>query len=319
MNNMWQAPMLKQFTPDAARRRRHRLRDRLPLRERHRLGGRLGLPLQGRDVQPGPRLDPRRRQRHVQGRGNFRRNSRPLARVSRRNFADTSPHWQHRDTLMRCGRASGSAGWASLPSWPSRSAGCRITSMARRAWRATSACAASATPCTTPTSSCTREPAPARRAGGALSDDEGNLSRAAVERAARDELGLVKPGEVVYKVNDPQPAPAGAALMLLGFKLRRLLWRARRVTVDLWGAATTVGAAALVGAGWFPDLRASTGRHRPHRRRLRARLARRGQGRRAPARRLPPRSASLATGRRTAAATSSATSSSAPRSSSPPT
>jgi cell division protein FtsB len=34
----------------------------------------------------------------------------------------------------------------------------------------------------------------------ALSDDEGNLSRAAVERAARDELGLVKPGEVVYKV-----------------------------------------------------------------------------------------------------------------------
>ncbi|HWE29648.1 MAG TPA: diguanylate cyclase [Polyangia bacterium] len=46
--------------------------------------------------------------------------------------------------------------------------------------------------------------------------------------------------------------------MLLGFKLRRLLWRARRVTVDLWGAATTVGAAALVGTGWFPDLRAST-------------------------------------------------------------
>ncbi len=34
----------------------------------------------------------------------------------------------------------------------------------------------------------------------ALSDDDGNLSRAAVERAARDELGLVKPGEVVYKV-----------------------------------------------------------------------------------------------------------------------
>ena len=46
--------------------------------------------------------------------------------------------------------------------------------------------------------------------------------------------------------------------MLLGFKLRRLLWRIRRVTVDLWGAATTVGAAALVGAGWFPDLRTST-------------------------------------------------------------
>lgn len=44
--------------------------------------------------------------------------------------------------------------------------------------------------------------------------------------------------------------------MLLGFKLRRLLWRARRVAIDLWGAATTVGAAALVGAGWFRDLRA---------------------------------------------------------------
>ena len=27
--------------------------------------------------------------------------------------------------------------------------------------------------------------------------------------------------------------------MLLGSKLRRLLWRARRLTVDLWGAATT--------------------------------------------------------------------------------
>src|SRR3954469_19101211 len=46
--------------------------------------------------------------------------------------------------------------------------------------------------------------------------------------------------------------------MLLGSKLRRLLWRARRITVDLWGAATTVGAAALVAAGWFPDLRART-------------------------------------------------------------
>src|SRR5439155_11250729 len=46
--------------------------------------------------------------------------------------------------------------------------------------------------------------------------------------------------------------------MLLGSKLRRLLWRARRVTVDLWGAATTVGAATLVAAGWFPDLRASS-------------------------------------------------------------
>jgi diguanylate cyclase (GGDEF)-like protein len=46
--------------------------------------------------------------------------------------------------------------------------------------------------------------------------------------------------------------------MLVGNKLRRLLWRVRRVTVDLWGAATTVGAAALVGAGYFPDLRSSS-------------------------------------------------------------
>ena len=35
----------------------------------------------------------------------------------------------------------------------------------------------------------------------ALTDgDSDALSRGAVERAARDELGLVKPGEVVYKV-----------------------------------------------------------------------------------------------------------------------
>ena len=33
--------------------------------------------------------------------------------------------------------------------------------------------------------------------------DDGELSRAAVERAARDELGLVKPGEVVYQVGEP--------------------------------------------------------------------------------------------------------------------
>ncbi|HXU72830.1 MAG TPA: septum formation initiator family protein [Polyangia bacterium] len=38
----------------------------------------------------------------------------------------------------------------------------------------------------------------------ALSDDDGTLSRTAVERAARDELGLVKPGEVVYQVNEAQ-------------------------------------------------------------------------------------------------------------------
>ncbi|HEX6835933.1 MAG TPA: septum formation initiator family protein [Polyangia bacterium] len=41
----------------------------------------------------------------------------------------------------------------------------------------------------------------------ALSDEDGNLSRAAVERAARDELGLVKPGEVVYQVGEPGGAP----------------------------------------------------------------------------------------------------------------
>ena len=37
----------------------------------------------------------------------------------------------------------------------------------------------------------------------ALSDEDGTLSRVAVERAARDELGLVKPGEVVYHVDEP--------------------------------------------------------------------------------------------------------------------
>ena len=40
----------------------------------------------------------------------------------------------------------------------------------------------------------------------ALSDDDGTLSRAAVERAARDELGFVKPGEVVYQVTETPPA-----------------------------------------------------------------------------------------------------------------
>jgi cell division protein FtsB len=43
----------------------------------------------------------------------------------------------------------------------------------------------------------------------ALSDDAGDLSRAAVERAARDELGLVKPGEVVYQVAEPSARPPG--------------------------------------------------------------------------------------------------------------
>ncbi len=36
----------------------------------------------------------------------------------------------------------------------------------------------------------------------ALSDGEGGVSRAAIERAARDELGLVKPGELVFKLGD---------------------------------------------------------------------------------------------------------------------
>jgi cell division protein FtsB len=38
----------------------------------------------------------------------------------------------------------------------------------------------------------------------ALVDEEGELSRDAVERAARDELGLVRPGEIVFKL-EPQP------------------------------------------------------------------------------------------------------------------
>jgi cell division protein FtsB len=41
----------------------------------------------------------------------------------------------------------------------------------------------------------------------ALSDDSGELSRNAVERAARDELGLVKAGEVVYQVSEPKAEP----------------------------------------------------------------------------------------------------------------
>jgi cell division protein FtsB len=54
----------------------------------------------------------------------------------------------------------------------------------------------------------------------ALSDDSSDgdprsgtrgLSHAAVERAARDELGLVKPGEVVYQVNEPPTARSSEA------------------------------------------------------------------------------------------------------------
>ena len=36
----------------------------------------------------------------------------------------------------------------------------------------------------------------------ALSDGEEGVSRAAIERAARDELGLVQPGEIVFKVEE---------------------------------------------------------------------------------------------------------------------
>jgi cell division protein FtsB len=40
-----------------------------------------------------------------------------------------------------------------------------------------------------------------RRELDALADDSGGeLSRAAVERAARDELGLVRPGEIVFEL-----------------------------------------------------------------------------------------------------------------------
>jgi len=43
----------------------------------------------------------------------------------------------------------------------------------------------------------------------ALTDeaDPGDLSRAAIEHAARDELGLVRPGEIVFKL---EPRAAGA-------------------------------------------------------------------------------------------------------------
>jgi cell division protein FtsB len=42
-----------------------------------------------------------------------------------------------------------------------------------------------------------------------LSDEQGNLSAIAIERAARDELGLVKAGELVYQVGDaPAERPA---------------------------------------------------------------------------------------------------------------
>src|SRR6476620_8847125 len=43
--------------------------------------------------------------------------------------------------------------------------------------------------------------------------------------------------------------------MVLGVRLRRLLWRLRRMLVDAWGAFLTAGCAGLIGAGWFPDVR----------------------------------------------------------------
>ncbi len=39
-----------------------------------------------------------------------------------------------------------------------------------------------------------------RRELEGLRGPSGELSRAAVERAARDELGLIKPGEIIYKI-----------------------------------------------------------------------------------------------------------------------
>jgi cell division protein FtsB len=46
---------------------------------------------------------------------------------------------------------------------------------------------------------------------GLTDGDSDSLSRAAVERAARDELGLVKPGEVVYQVGGAEPPAPEAA------------------------------------------------------------------------------------------------------------
>jgi diguanylate cyclase (GGDEF)-like protein len=43
--------------------------------------------------------------------------------------------------------------------------------------------------------------------------------------------------------------------MVLGVRLRRLLWRTKRLAFALWGAALTAGCAALVATGWFPDVR----------------------------------------------------------------
>jgi cell division protein FtsB len=43
----------------------------------------------------------------------------------------------------------------------------------------------------------------------ALSDPQTQQpSRAAIERAARDELGLVRPGELVFQLEAPRPSPS---------------------------------------------------------------------------------------------------------------
>ena len=260
VNTAWQAPPLEQFTPTLPHCRRHRLRNRLPLLQRHRRRGRLGLLRQGRDVQPGPGLDPGRRQRHLQAGRNFRRHSRPLAH-SPREFLRTKVRTGSMGMLMRVwssvwfrrlGIAALSGRRARLGAVsPLRLVGARSLHAPERERDAlhetnlklhakTSACAASSRRSATTKATFRAPPSSAPPATSSASSSR---------------------GEVVYQV-DEHRASGGDALMLLGFKLRRLLWRARRVTVDLWGAATTVGAAALVGAGWFPDLRASTGRRR---------------------------------------------------------
>jgi hypothetical protein len=51
--------------------------------------------------------------------------------------------------------------------------------------------------------------------------------------------------------------------VLIGIRLRRVLWRLRRLAVDAWGAAITAGAAVLIARNWFPDLRASSAEAAP--------------------------------------------------------
>ncbi|HEY7955593.1 MAG TPA: sensor domain-containing diguanylate cyclase [Polyangia bacterium] len=42
--------------------------------------------------------------------------------------------------------------------------------------------------------------------------------------------------------------------MLLGARVRRILWQLRRLAWGAWATCITAGAAVLVGRGWFPDL-----------------------------------------------------------------